>query len=427
MTTKNKIIIVSDIHIGINATTNWYQQPVHEPFFNAALEYAICNSDTVQELIILGDLLDFWTYLPTVTPPVFFDPNNTSNSILSQNPNIFGDPVNKIAGQLGKAIDALGGNVSFVPGNHDMTVTQADLDYIYTTSGNTIKFQPDFYFPPGINNADIVCAHGHLFSMLCCPDTETANRIQPLPLGYYVTRTGAFLAAQGLTPQAPNVAYLPNTGEPVGLDITDGDYLQILGDLFRYSLGGAITALVQDETGYGWTDPITMPDGSTVTLDDAFSDFSELLDTWESKTGLDGNQLGYIGAVEALKEPDVDNDLSSYATAMADKWNSKIVVMGHTHIPVDQMGEQESEQERLERIALARLKITKTDDGVPFVYANSGFNCPSIPDMSSASKAPTFVEIEIGDASYTVNINQVSFVNNEYVVQTVQSQAINAG
>lgn len=431
MTAKNKIIILSDIHIGTNTPTNWYQKTVHEPFLNTALEYIIFNADSILELIILGDLLDFWTYLPTEIPPAFFDSNNSSNSILSQNPNIFGDYINKEVGQLGKVIDALEGNVSYVHGNHDMTVTQSDLNYIYTASGHSIKVKADpFYFAPGVCSTEIVCTHGHIFSMLCAPDFESANLINPLPLGYYVTRTGAYLAAQQLTSQKPNVAYFPNTGEPTGINLTYDDYLKIMGDLVRYSLGGAITSAVQAETGYGWKAPIIMPDGSTITtLDDAFYQFAGLLKTWENKTGLDGNPLGESGAFEALLDVDVDNNLLSYAQAMAAKWNSKIVVMGHTHVPDDELSNQESEKERARRLALARLQVQETGDGESFIYANSGFTCPSIPDMAGdpPMKAPTFVEIEVGDTSYTVRVKNVSFVDNVYIVGTQETQTIDKG
>jgi hypothetical protein len=255
--------------------------------------------------------------------------------------------------------------------------------------------------------------------MLCCPDQEPKNVIKPLPLGYYVTRAGAYLAAQELTPTAPNVAYLPNSGEPTGIDISYDDYLRILGDLIRYSLGGAITAVVKDETGYGWESPILLADGSITTLNDAFYQFKGLLDTWEDKIGLDGQTLGHSGALAALKYPDIDNDLSSYAQAMAAKWNSKVVVMGHTHVPSDSQETQATRQQQLAKLTCGRSGQPETDTSdTPFIYANSGFNCPSIPDMQGTSpKSPTFIELEIGDEAYQVTVMQVIKNGNEYAVK----------
>lgn len=414
MTTKTKILVLSDIHIGNNSVTNWYQADVHEPYLQAALQYAIANKDSVQELIILGDLVDFWTYLPTTQPPDFA-------AIMQQNPKIFGDPNTGTVGQLGLVVAELEGKVTYVHGNHDMTVTQEILNQIPTGSqtGSIQLCTDDFYFPLGSSNFDIVCTHGHLFSMLCCPDQESANTIKPLPLGYYVTRTGAYYAAKQLTPAAPNVAYLPNTGEPTGLDLTAKEYAQILLDWSLGSFGRAITAVVKDETGYGWLDPIILPDGSSTTLNSVYYEFDDLFDTWRNKSGLDGEPLGYTGALNALKYPDIDNDLSSYAASMAAKWNSKVVIMGHTHVPGDSKDNQSTRQEQIVRLTRAQFNQPDTSaTGAPFIYANSGFNCPSIPDMQGATpKIPTFIELEVGNGTYQVTVMQVIKNGNEYIVQ----------
>jgi hypothetical protein len=38
---KNKIIVLSDIHISTNEPTNWYQKDFHEPYLSAILDYVI--------------------------------------------------------------------------------------------------------------------------------------------------------------------------------------------------------------------------------------------------------------------------------------------------------------------------------------------------------------------------------------------------
>ena len=398
---KNKTVFLSDIHIGANAPTNWYQASVHEPYLNAALQYIIDNKSAIRELVILGDLVDFWTYLPDTRPPPFFNPDNPPDSIMRQNAAIFGDGVKGILGQLGWTVSALDGKVSFVRGNHDMTMTQDLLDHIPTGHASSIQLKPDTYFPLGHGNQDIVCTHGHEFSMLCAQDEESRNDIKPLPLGYYVTRAGAYLAAKRLTPAKPNVADLPNTGEPTGLDITDEDYAKILYYLTFKSMGAAITEVIQGETGLAWTAPILLPDGTATTLDDAFKNFDDLFDTWKHKRGLDGQLLGYTGALDALRYPDVDNDLLSYAQGLAAKYRAKIVVMGHTHVPQDG----------------AQL-VSAADASGNFIYANSGFNCPSVPDMDGAArKRATFVEIEESPSSYTVTMMEVVHSGGAYKVQ----------
>src|SRR4051794_14441879 len=66
---KNLAVVLSDVHIGSNDPTNWYQGEVHEPYLVAALDWVVANADSVRELIVLGDLVDFWTYVPSDRPP----------------------------------------------------------------------------------------------------------------------------------------------------------------------------------------------------------------------------------------------------------------------------------------------------------------------------------------------------------------------
>ena len=78
---KSKIVVLSDIHIGTNAPTVWYQQKYHEPYLATVLDDVIKNASEIKELILLGDVVDFWTYPPDEPPPIF-------DAIMAANPNI---------------------------------------------------------------------------------------------------------------------------------------------------------------------------------------------------------------------------------------------------------------------------------------------------------------------------------------------------
>lgn len=56
---KNQIVVLSDIHIGTNAPTVWYQKDFHEPYLIAALDWVISNSLSIKKLFLLGDVVDF--------------------------------------------------------------------------------------------------------------------------------------------------------------------------------------------------------------------------------------------------------------------------------------------------------------------------------------------------------------------------------
>ncbi|MEQ9094357.1 MAG: hypothetical protein RLN63_09635, partial [Miltoncostaeaceae bacterium] len=66
---KSLAVVLSDVHIGNGAPTAWYQPAVHDPYLVRALDWAIEIKDSIRELILLGDLVDLWTYPPGVRPP----------------------------------------------------------------------------------------------------------------------------------------------------------------------------------------------------------------------------------------------------------------------------------------------------------------------------------------------------------------------
>ena len=113
--------MLSDIHIGDNSRTCWYQRSLHEPYLAAVLDYVIAHAagaDPITKLVVLGDLFDFWTYPPEQKPP-------TVEQIIAANDEILGP-----GGKLAQAIAAVHGNAIYLHGNHDIGITQADLDLL---------------------------------------------------------------------------------------------------------------------------------------------------------------------------------------------------------------------------------------------------------------------------------------------------------
>lgn len=123
------VAVLSDIHIGNNTPTNWYQANVHEKRLVDALRWVADPASDIDELIVLGDLVDTWTYPPDVEPP-------TMAQIIAANPNTLGR-----GGALAAAADALGG-VTFLLGNHDGQLTQEDLAALNTAVGGKLNFVP---------------------------------------------------------------------------------------------------------------------------------------------------------------------------------------------------------------------------------------------------------------------------------------------
>src|SRR5438552_11922164 len=59
---KARTVVISDVHIGTNAPTCWYQRSVHEPYLAAILDYVVAHAkageNRVGGLVVLGDLFD---------------------------------------------------------------------------------------------------------------------------------------------------------------------------------------------------------------------------------------------------------------------------------------------------------------------------------------------------------------------------------
>src|SRR4029079_17601135 len=74
---KGRTVVISDIHIGTNTKTCWYQKSVHEPYLATVFDYIVAHAEGVDapvtDLVILGDLFDFWTYPPDQRPPTIDD------------------------------------------------------------------------------------------------------------------------------------------------------------------------------------------------------------------------------------------------------------------------------------------------------------------------------------------------------------------
>jgi UDP-2,3-diacylglucosamine pyrophosphatase LpxH len=112
---KRHVVAISDVHLGTLDPTVWYQPHLHEPYLVHLLDWVVREAEHIRELVLLGDIVDFWTYPADVRPPTFAD-------IAACHPTIFG-----LDGKLAEALDALDGAVTYVPGNHDQGITAAEV------------------------------------------------------------------------------------------------------------------------------------------------------------------------------------------------------------------------------------------------------------------------------------------------------------
>jgi UDP-2,3-diacylglucosamine pyrophosphatase LpxH len=351
----SQVVVLSDIHIGDTMPTTWYQPAVHDRYLEAICAWIIERADTVAEVVLLGDVVDFWTVPADRRPPTFA-------AILQANPQIFGP-----TGFFGRLLDAVAGRVTYLPGNHDMGITAAEVSQIVSPAGHRMRYHPGPYHPAA--NAEVVLAHGNSSTMFNAPDPTSPWA--GLPVGHFVTRMVASAWARRLPP-GKTVADLPDQGAPDGLD-----YWSIAWGCFSrldVSVTGALLDSVATQTGTGPSDVFVMPDGSTTTLTQVHALYDDLFTRWVAAEG--GGEIGQLITWKAVLADARAYYMGWFAQRLAVQTGARVVGFGHTHAPV--------------------LGLDTRLVG----YVNSGFGCPSLPDMPD--NPITFATIDLTTAAATV-------------------------
>ena len=385
-----KTIFISDIHMGVNAKTNWYQNQAHREALKGFLRYTLKHATEIKDIVVLGDWFDQWTYSSSDNPP------NVAR-IMEENKDIFKQGDGNC--DFVSVMEAIRGNLRFVNGNHDMLVELKDIncwlsqhsdqrvypgvgdDHAKPSSENTL-YQND--------NGKIYAEHGHLYDLFNKPARMSQNQYVPLPVGHFITRTVSDYVLKQLDSKHPNSAYLENSGDPsysnIGLD-------------FKVIVDTIIDLIKRGEN----------PNIAEITLD--------LVLSFDNTDRIDYNMQWYLGGspssdavdnyypglfslrsfFEDLHEAEVIYEGLDYFVKRHFKKNpqTRVMVMGHTH----------------------DYKLVWSGHEKDPVYMNSGFYCASIPDMESG-KMLTFIEvIETDNTSFIINEKKIADYKTGEVTQ----------
>ncbi|MGN6692682.1 MAG: hypothetical protein ACTHN0_00765, partial [Aquihabitans sp.] len=305
---KRHVVALSDVHLGTLDPTVWYQPHLHEPYLVHLLDWVVDQAEHIRELVLLGDIVDFWTYPADVRPPTFAD-------IAACHPAVFG-----LDGALARVLDALDGQVTYVPGNHDQGISEEEVASIRSRSGHHVRLIEEVpYLPvPGL-----AMAHGHHDTLFNAP--ATSGPFAPLPLGYFVTRAVATRWAQGLA-EGQTVAELAGQGAPNGIDLRS--LIGVASGVGARSVGATVLDFVASATAMSPLTDIVMPDGSTANLLDARAAYEHTWTEWAEANG--GGVAGQSAAGRATLADFDGTYLGWFAQRMAFEHDCDLVVMGHT-------------------------------------------------------------------------------------------------
>lgn len=327
---RNMIVVISDLHLGADLA---YAECNNNLKYLEKMLYKIKASPDVKELVIAGDLLDEWYVPATINTYNGSDQANFVQRIATANKGVI-DAFNNII-QEGKI------KVTYVPGNHDLTITAENVDLIL----------------PGINQARdnelglgtytpsdmpiLAIEHGHRYNFFCAPDPISNQIIAPgtiLPPGYFFTRIAALHHIQECHTAGDTIQVLTQN--------TSGNESQNL--LFTYwRVWQWAVNYLPIENKFDENIIVTNVDGFTGTysINDllpyqtstggliSVNLYNGIQDTWNQRQSLNHVAVN-IPASQAIANSAVASESDNQAKNqyfLNPNSNKRIVVFGHTH------------------------------------------------------------------------------------------------
>lgn len=348
---RNMIVVISDIHLG--ADLNYAECKKNIPALEKLLTQ-IKTSPNVKELVIAGDFVDEWFVPANIDTYQGQDQANFIQRIAATNKGVF-DIVNSII-QEGKI------RVTYVPGNHDLTVTAVCIESVLPgiNQARDPMLGLGTYSPMGY--PQIAIEHGHRYNFFCAPDPISNQDIAPgtiTPPGYFFTRIGALHVAQGY-PAAidviPNVT--PNSNGGVSQDLLYAYWKIWKNSLLKFSINNRFDENIIVTNFDGFTGSLSVNDilpyqttpGGLIEVDL----YDGIQDTWEERQTLNGVAV-HIPAARAISKAADEMESSEQAKNqyfMNPNSNKRIVIFGHTHV--------------------AKIEVSNNYLGQKAIYANSG-------------------------------------------------------
>lgn len=296
-------VFVSDLH----ASAGWgldVPAPQHDwewlhrsdadrfvAFCSWLCQRAASKLEPVDELVLLGDIFDNWSFPADVKPP-------TMDQILRS------DHAQKII----RALDTVSRVIPtiYFPGNHDMWVTAEQIARVLpqVTYGGSGKYDP--FFANGRTRAE----HGHAHGLFCSCDP-----LDRVPLGYFISRL-ASKADRDFDDHTPSVRTIIE---------------ELLLDIGHDTVAVDVMEAVCKQAGMSHEDEFVMPDdvmdGAKIKIGAVIHNYAHLLSQWCTCHGTLRTTLAVPAEVGRLDLVADDMFLGGGVNA---------VVMGHTHTPMVQ-------------------------------------------------------------------------------------------
>lgn len=394
---RNMLVVISDVHLG--ADLDYTECKDNLGAVEKLLEQ-IRVAPNVKELVIAGDLLDEW-FVPATTDT--YEGNDQSDfvqRIAETNKGVF-DALNRII----QAQEIL---VTYLPGNHDLTITAENVELIL----------------PGINQArdvpglgtyspaylpEVAIEHSHRYCFFCSPDLISNQDVAPgaiMPPGYFFTRIAVLHVVQNCHTGGDSIPVVtPNISGNESQNLLFGYWkdwktsLTLLPIENMFDENIIVTNVDGFSEAYAVNDllPFQLTPGGFIDV----NLFNGIQDTWDERQMLNmvAVNIPVAQAIENVFETSHLDDQAKVQYFMNPNSNKRIVVFGHTHD--------------------AKIISSENYNGQKSIYANSGTWIDHNPNKTTMN----FVVItpQNDDASSQTYVKLYNFENEVVTIMAEDS------
>jgi UDP-2,3-diacylglucosamine pyrophosphatase LpxH len=348
---RTQIVIISDMHMGADLA---YAECNMNLDALAAFLTAVAESPTVRELVIAGDLLDEWFVPATTDTYAGMDQADFVDRIASANSEVIG-AINRIIGE-GRIL------VTYVPGNHDLTITAENVDRILPGIRQARDDVQGLGTYSPIDHPEIAIEHGHRYNFFCAPDPLSNVTIAPgsiLPPGYFFTRIATLHVVQGCETAGDTLREVtPNIEGDASQELTYAYWAIWKGLMQSLPVENSFDENIIVTNINGFTETYAIND--LVPFQETPGGFIDMnlykgsMDNWDERQTAN-NVPVHIPTMQALTEAATDTgtddqaDLQYFSNPDSEV---RIVVFGHTHV--------------------ARIIPGENHNGQKTIYVNSG-------------------------------------------------------
>ncbi|OQA75683.1 MAG: Calcineurin-like phosphoesterase superfamily domain protein [bacterium ADurb.Bin243] len=404
---RSQIICISDIHLGADlAYSEFDRNGTGNGAALADFLNKVRQSPNVKELVIAGDLLDEW-FVPS-------DVDTYQGKTQA-------DFVARIAAAHKNVIDAFKNiinekkiKVTYVPGNHDLTITSQAVESILPGISQARDVKGLGTYSPA-DRQELAFEHGHRYNYFCAPDPisnrSITNTDSIMPPGYFFTRVATTSVVERIKGEAVTKI------NPPDIKLSSTDASQVMLYYYYLSFKGILAGLPIKE---GFNDKIIKTNIDGFTANYALSDifpyqtqaggpidvnlYKGAQDNWDRRQEMNLVPVK-IPVKDAITQAAYSTDLDDKSETQYFKnpaSTKRIVVFGHSHVPL--------------------IKASVNNKSQKTIYANSGTWIDHNPGLSTMH----FVVItpKKSTDSTVQFVNLYSYSKNGTITQLPNPQAI---